>query len=311
MPLFVTVPTDRLAANIGTPPDGVEIRVWDMRSPAPARRIDIVVPPYMGASGSLDALDGLSIGLVQGQSIGYDGVADLLPAGMPYANAASVHETSTAELAVGLMIAAQRQFPRFALAQERGEWAPVFAESLADRRVLLVGFGGVGKAIARRLAPFEVELTALARNARTEHVEGLGEVAVHGIDELEALLPHAEIVMASLPDNAETHHLFDTAMIARMAPNALLVNVGRGPLIDSDALLTALKEGRIRAASDVFEPEPLPAGHPLWTAPNLLITPHGGGASTAMNPRMARLVRTQIERMLAGEPPVNVVIPAS
>ncbi|WP_298863269.1 2-hydroxyacid dehydrogenase [uncultured Microbacterium sp.] len=311
MPLLVTVPTDRLAANIGTPPDGVEIRVWDMKSPAPAGRIDIVVPPYMGAGGSFDALDGLSVGLVQGQSIGYDGVADLLPAGMPYANAASVHETSTAELAVGLMIAAQRQFPRFALAQERGEWAPVFAESLADRRVLLVGFGGVGKAIARRLAPFEVELTALARSARTEHVEGLGEVAVHGIDELEALLPAAEIVMASLPDNAETHHLFDTAMIARMAPNALLVNVGRGPLIDSDALLTALKEGRIRAASDVFEPEPLPAGHPLWTAPNLLITPHGGGASTAMNPRMARLVRTQIERMLAGEPPVNVVIPAS
>jgi phosphoglycerate dehydrogenase-like enzyme len=311
MPLLVTVPTDRLAANVGTPPDGVEIRVWDMKTPAPAEHIDIVVPPYMGASGSFDALDGLSVGLVQGQSIGYDGVADLLPAGMPYANAASVHETSTAELAVGLMIAAQRQFPRFALAQERGEWAPVFAESLADRRVLLVGFGGVGKAIARRLAPFEVELTALARSARTEHVEGLGEVAVHGIDELEALLPAAEIVMASLPDNAETHHLFDTAMIARMAPNALLVNVGRGPLIDSDALLTALNEGRIRAASDVFEPEPLPAGHPLWTAPNLLITPHGGGASTAMNPRMARLVRTQIERMLAGEPPVNVVIPAS
>jgi phosphoglycerate dehydrogenase-like enzyme len=309
--LLVTVPTDRLAANIGTPPDGVEIRVWDMSSPAPAERIDIVVPPYMGASGSLDALDGVSVGLVQGQSIGYDGVADLLPAGMPYANAASVHETSTAELAVGLMIAAQRQFPRFALAQERGEWSPVFADSLADRRVLLVGFGGVGKAIARRLAPFEVELTALARSARTEHVDGLGDVAVHGIDELEALLPDAEIVVASLPDSAETYHLFDAAMIARMAKNALLVNVGRGPLIDSDALLVALQEDRIRAASDVFEPEPLPAGHPLWTAPNLLITPHGGGASTAMNPRMARLVRTQIERMLAGEPPVNVVIPAS
>jgi phosphoglycerate dehydrogenase-like enzyme len=230
---------------------------------------------------------------------------------MPYANAASVHETSTAELAVGLMIAAQRQFPRFALAQERGEWSPVFAESLADRRVLLVGFGGVGKAIARRLAPFEVELTALARSARTEHVDGFGDVAVHGIDEIEALLPDAEIVVASLPDSAETYHLFDAAMIARMAKNALLVNVGRGPLIDSDALLVALQEDRIRAASDVFEPEPLPAGHPLWTAPNLLITPHGGGASTAMNPRMARLVRTQIERMLAGEPPVNVVIPAS
>lgn len=311
MPLLVTVPTDRLVENLGELPDDVELRVWDMKSPAPAERIDIVVPPYMGQSGSLDALAGLTVGLVQSQSIGYDGVADALPAGMPYANAASVHEASTAELAVGLMIAAQRRFPRFIKAQERGEWAPVFADSLADRRVLLVGFGGVGTALARRLAPFEVELTAVARSARTEHVEGVGEIAVHGIDELETLLPEAEIVALSLPATDETHHLFDAEMIERMAPGALLVNVGRGPLVDTDALDAALRADRIRAASDVFEPEPLPAGHSLWTAPNLIITPHGGGASTAMNPRIARLIRRQIDRMLAGEAPENVVIPAS
>lgn len=311
MRLVVTVPTDRLAANIGDLPDGVDLRVWDMRTPAPAKRIDIVVPPYMGATGSLNALQNLSVGLVQSQSIGYDGVADILPAGMPYANAASVHEASTAELAVAMVLAAQRQLPRFVRAQDRGEWDPVFAESLADRRVLLVGFGGVGTAIGQRLAPFEVKITALARTARTEHVDGMGEVIVHDIDELPALLPDAEIVVLSLPGNSETHHLFDADMIARMAPKALLVNVGRGPLIDTDALVAALQEGRIRAASDVFEQEPLPTGHPLWSAPNLLITPHGGGASTAMNPRIARLVRAQIERMLAGEPPVNVVIPAS
>lgn len=310
MPLLVTVPNERLATNIGEVPADVDLRVWDMRSPAPADHLDIVVPPYMGSTGSLEALEGLSVGLVQSQSIGYDGVDAILPSGIPFANAASVHETATAELAVGLMIAAQRQFPRFAAAQQRGEWAPVFADSLADRRVLLVGFGGVGKAIAQRLAPFEVSITALARSARTEQVEGLGDVAVHGIDELPALLPDAEIVVLSLPGNAETHHLFDEAMIARMAPGALLVNVGRGLLVDTDALLPALQEGRIRAASDVFEQEPLPEGHPLWKAPNLIISPHNGGAATAMNPRMARLVRAQIERMLAGEAPLNVVIPA-
>ncbi|WP_227468209.1 2-hydroxyacid dehydrogenase [Microbacterium sp. YJN-G] len=309
MSLLVTVPTDRLAANIGAVPDEVDLRVWDMKSPAPAQHIDIVVPPYMGSTGSLGALEELSVGLVQSQSIGYDGVAELLPAGMPFANAASVHEASTAELALALMLAAQRRLPRFVLAQERGEWSPVFADSLADRRVLLVGFGGVGKAIAQRLAPFEVEITAVARSARTEQVEGVGEVAVHAIDELPALLPEAEIVVLSLPGGAETHHLFSTDLIGRMAQNALLVNVGRGPLIDTDALLPALREGRIRAALDVFEQEPLPQQHPLWSAPNLLVSPHGGGASTAMNPRMARLVRTQIERMLAGEPPLNVVIP--
>lgn len=279
-----------------------------MRSPAPADRIDIVVPPYMGGSRVLTALEGLQVGLVQGQSIGYDGVAEALPSGIPFANAASVHEASTAELAVGMMIAAQRQLPRFVRAQDRGEWAPVFTESLADRRVLLVGFGGVGTAIARRLAPFEVELTAVARTARTEQVEGVGEIAVHGLDELDALLPDAEIVVLSLPASDSTHHLFDGERIARMAKGALLVNVGRGPLIDTDALVDALSADAIRAASDVFEEEPLPSGHPLWSAPNLLITPHGGGASTAMNPRIARLIRRQIDRMLAGEPPVNIVM---
>ncbi len=304
----MTVPTERLAANLGALPDGVELRIWDLRSPAPADRIDIVVPPYMGGSRVLTALEGLQVGLVQGQSIGYDGVAEALPSGIPFANAASVHEASTAELAVGMMIAAQRQLPRFVRAQDRGEWAPVFTESLADRRVLLVGFGGVGTAIARRLAPFEVELTAVARTARTEQVEGVGEIAVHGLDELDALLPDAEIVVLSLPASDSTHHLFDGERIARMAKGALLVNVGRGPLIDTDALVDALSADAIRAASDVFEEEPLPSGHPLWSAPNLLITPHGGGASTAMNPRIARLIRRQIDRMLAGEPPVNIVM---
>lgn len=308
MSLLVTVPTERLAANLGALPDGVELRIWDLRSPAPADRIDIVVPPYMGGSRVLTALEGLQVGLVQGQSIGYDGVAEALPSGIPFANAASVHEASTAELAVGMMIAAQRQLPRFVRAQDRGEWAPVFTESLADRHVLLVGFGGVGTAIARRLAPFEVELTAVARTARTEQVEGVGEIAVHGLDELDALLPDAEIVVLSLPASDSTHHLFDGERIARMAKGALLVNVGRGPLIDTDALVDALSADAIRAASDVFEEEPLPSGHPLWSAPNLLITPHGGGASTAMNPRIARLIRRQIDRMLAGEPPVNIVM---
>lgn len=307
MTLLVTVPTDRLADDLGPLPDGVEVRVWDLSGPAPADRIDIVVPPYMGATESLTALEGIEVRLVQGQSIGYDRVADYLPAGKPFANASSVHEASTAELAVGLMIAAQRRIPQFVQAQDRGEWAPEFSESLADRRVLLVGFGGVGAAIARRLAPFEVELTGVARSARTEHVEGVGDVDVRAIEELPALLAKAEIVVLSLPASAETQSLFDAEMIGHMAPGALLVNVGRGPLVDTDAMVAALQEGRIRVASDVFDPEPLPAGHPLWSAPNLLIAPHCGGASTAMNPRMARLVRTQIERMLAGEPPLNLV----
>ncbi|MGL3149088.1 2-hydroxyacid dehydrogenase [Microbacterium sp. A82] len=306
MNLFVTVPTARLAENIGTLPEGVELEVWDMHSPAPRERIDLAVSPYMGSSKVLGNLEGLDIGLVQSQSIGYDGVADVLPAGMPFANAASVHEASTAELALALTLAAQRQFPRFVLAQQQGEWSPVFAESLADRKVLLVGFGGVGEAIALRLEPFEVELTVVARTARPVWHERLGRVQVHAIDELETLVADAEIVILTLPGGAATHHLFDERMLARMPDGALLVNVGRGTLIDTDALVR--EGGRIRAALDVIDPEPIPAEHPLWTTDGVLISPHVGGASTAMNPRIARLIRKQVERMLRGEAPVNVVI---
>ena len=306
MSLFVTVPTARLAENLGALPEGVDLEVWDLKSPAPRERIDLVVGPYMAGAKALGALEGLDIGLVQSQSIGYDGVEDALPAGIPFANAASVHETSTAELALALTLAAQRQLPRFVLAQQSGAWSPVFAESLADRKVLLVGFGGVGEAIALRLEPFEVDLTVLARTARPVWHERLGRVQVHAIDELPDLVADAEIVILTLPGGAATHHLFDDEMLGRLADGALLVNVGRGTLIDTDAL--ARQQGRIRAALDVLDPEPLPADHPLWTTDGVLIAPHVGGASTAMNPRIARLIRKQIDRMLRGETPANIVL---
>lgn len=306
MSLFVTVPTARLAENIGALPEGVELEIWDMASPAPRERIDLVVPPYMGGAKFFGALDGLDVGLVQSQSIGYDGVEEQLPAGIPFANATSVHEASTAELAVALTLAAQRQLPRFVLAQQDGQWSPVFAESLADRKVLLVGFGGVGEAIALRLEPFEIDLTVVARTARPVWHERLGRVQVHAIEELPALLPDAEIVILALPGGGATHHLFDDEMLGLMSDGALLVNVGRGTLVDTDAL--ARQQGRIRAALDVLDPEPLPAEHPLWKTDGVLIAPHVGGASTAMNPRIARLIRKQVERMLRGEAPVNVVL---
>ncbi|WP_404474550.1 2-hydroxyacid dehydrogenase [Microbacterium aerolatum] len=306
MSLFVTVPTARLAENIGALPEGVELEIWDMASPAPREQIDLVVPPYMGGAKFFGALEGLDVGLVQSQSIGYDGVEEQLPGGIPFANAASVHEASTAELAVALTLAAQRQLPRFVLAQQDGQWSPVFAESLADRKVLLVGFGGVGEAIALRLEPFEIDLTVVARTARPVWHERLGRVQVHAIDELPALLPDAEIVILALPGGGATHHLFDDEMLGLMSDGALLVNVGRGTLVDTDALVR--QQGRIRAALDVLDPEPLPTEHPLWKTDGVLIAPHVGGASTAMNPRIARLIRKQVERMLRGEAPVNVVL---
>lgn len=284
-------------------PGAVEFVTWDMRSDAPLDTFDIVVPPYMDAASALEQLAGIRTRLVQSQSIGYDGVAAALPPGNVYANASSVHEASTAELAMALMLAEQRGIPRFVRAAERGEWAPARLASLADRRVLIVGYGGVGKAVEARLAGFEVQVTRVASRARED--DGL---PVHGVDELPALLPHADIVVIGTPLTDATRGLVDDAFLSALPDGALVVNVARGPVVDSDALLKHARSGRLRFALDVTDPEPLPQGHPLFALPNVLISPHVGGATSAMMPRMAGLLRRQIERMLAGEPPLNVVL---
>jgi len=301
--LVVSVPSERLAEDLAPLPAGVEVVVWPMDGPAPRERFDLVVPPYLSMTAVLARLEGVEVGLVQSQSIGYDGVIEHLPAGLRFANAASVHETSTAELAIGLAIAAQRRLDRFAVDTAAGRWAPVFADSLADRRVLLLGYGGVGKAVAARLAPFEVDLTVVASRARDE--DGM---PVHGVSELPALLPSAEIVILTLPGGEETRGIVDDAFLSALPDGALVINVGRGSLVDTDALVDHIRRGRLRAALDVTDPEPLPDGHPLWGLPGVLIAPHVGGASSAMHPRIARLVRTQIERLAAGQDPLNVVL---
>lgn len=307
MSIVVSVPGSALLntyeALPGPSPQGVEFVQWDLKSPPPRDHFDIVVPPYMGGIAVLAALEGVRAELVQSQSIGYDGVASVLPAGFVFANAASVHETSTAELALALMLAVQRGIPDFVRAAERGEWAPERLASLADRRVLIVGYGGVGKAVEARLAGFEVEITRVASRARDE-----GDLHIHGIDELPALLPAADIVVIGTPLTDATRHLVDDAFLSALPDGALVVNVARGAVADTDAVLKHATAGRLRFALDVTDPEPLPHGHPLFALPNVLISPHVGGASSAMLPRMARLLRRQIERMLAGEPPLNVVL---
>lgn len=299
----MSAPAGHLADDLQPLPEGVELIEWQMDAPAPRDHIDIVVPPYMSASVILPRLEGVGTRLVQGQSIGYEGIVEHLPAGHTFANAASVHETSTAELAVTLALAAQRSLPRFVRAQDAHRWEQDFSPSLADRRIMLLGYGGVGTAIAARLVGFEADVVPVASRARIE--DG---ITVHGVDELPELLGTTEILIASLPGGASTRHIIDDSVLSALPDGALVVNVGRGTLIDTDALVDHLRRGRVRAALDVMEPEPLPEDHPLWTLPGALIVPHVGGASSAMQPRITRLVRRQIDRMLAGEPPVNVVI---
>lgn len=306
--MIVSLPTDAgLREALGDVP-GARFVTWDLDGPAPEARIDIVVPPYLGGSKRLAHVAEVETRLVQWQSIGYDGIDRSLPAGVPVANATTVHETSTAELALALTLAAQRGIPDFVHDADKHRWGGETLPSLADRRVLLVGYGGVGKAIDARLAGFEAQVTRVARSARRDRDLAGAEVQVHGLDELPRLLADAEIVILAVPLNDGTRGLMDARALAALPDGALVVNVARGPVVDTDALVAELQTGRLRAALDVTDPEPLPEDHPLWSCPGTLISPHVGGDSTAMLPRVSALIRRQIERMQRGEQPENLVL---
>jgi len=306
-PISIAVPTERLERDVraqltADEAASVDLFVWPMEEPTDRPHIDVVVPPYLTARAAVPFLADITTTLVQGQMIGWDNIPAILPAGHRFANAATVHETATAELALAMILAAQRDIPTHVRNQDQAHWGRLWSRGLADKRVLLLGYGGVGKAVADRLAPFEVELTVVASSARTE--DG---VTVHGIDELTSLLPDSDIVVLTLPGNAQTEGLFDATTLALLPDDALVVNVGRGVLVDSDALVAETRSGRLRAALDVTDPEPLLSDHALWSSPGVLIIPHTGGAADPMHKRVAALVTRQIRHLLAGEEPENVV----
>ena len=236
--------------------------------------------------------------LVQLLSAGAERFAGRLPEGVLLCNARGAHTPSTAEWAVTATLAAQRGIPFFVREQDAGRWSSATFASLVGARVLVVGAGDIGTTIGRMLAGFDVELTYVARSAR----DGVRSTA-----ELPQLLPHADVVIVIVPVTPETTGMVDATFLAAMPDGALLVNAARGVVVDTDALLAELTAGRLRAALDVTDPEPLPEGHPLWSAPGLLLTPHVGGAVPDTNARAVAAVTDQLTRVLAGEPLVNVV----
>jgi phosphoglycerate dehydrogenase-like enzyme len=245
-------------------------------------------------------LRGLKV--VQAPFAGVDTFLPLLPPGLTLCDAQGVHDIPTAEWAVAVILAMQKHLPFYFGLQQQENWVrPRHAESIdeiADKIVLIVGHGSIGRAIESRLAPFGPRLLRVARRAR----EGVSPVS-----QLDELLPQADIVVVITPLTAETRQLMNVDKIARMKRGALLVNAARGEVVDTDALVQALNEKRIRAALDVTDPEPLPAGHPLWKAPNLLITPHTAGVSPKFLGRALKLASEQAERFARGEPLLNVV----
>ncbi|MGH3715229.1 MAG: 2-hydroxyacid dehydrogenase [Micromonosporaceae bacterium] len=282
------------------PPD-VHVEVYAGSGPVPSdpAAVEILVPPFLAGpemTAVLDRMTGLKV--VQLLTAGAEVWVGRQPEGVTLCDARGVHTSSTAEWVVTAILAYLRSFPRFARAQAAGVWDYTVTDELAGKRMLIVGSGDIGEAVAARLAPFQVSLTRVARRAR----EG-----VHGVDELPALLPEAEIVVLLVPLTDATRGMVDAEFLARMADGALLVNAARGPVVDTKALNEELATGRIGAALDVTDPEPLPDGHPLWTMPNLLLTPHVAGSVRGMLPRAYRLVAEQLRRYAAGQPLDNVV----
>ncbi len=261
--------------------------------------VEVYVTPYAVGPKVADVIPRMtSLRYVQTLTAGVDNIRPAVPPDVTLCSGRGIHDTSTAELVLTLVLSSLRGVPAFVRAQDRHEWTPGWHPALADKTVLLVGYGAIGAAVEARLVPFECSVVRVARSARD---------GVHAITELPALLPDADVVVLVLPLTDETRGLVDASFLASMKDEALLVNVARGAVVDTAALVAELTSGRLRAAVDVVDPEPLPADHPLWDCPGLLVSPHVGGSSSAMWPRAYRLVRDQLHRIANGEEPVNIM----
>lgn len=288
--------------KLGEPPDGLryETVVTDGKDlPASAAEVEFYVPAYDLGAGQGTVLERMPrLEVVQTLTAGVDHIRAEVPDGVLLCNGRGIHNASTAELALTLTLASLRGIPGFVDDQHAGHWHQGWRRSLADSTVLIVGYGDIGAAIERRLAPFEVDVLRVARTRRD---------GVHTLADLPDLLPRADVVVLVIPGTSETRGLVDRRFLDAMKEGALLVNVARGSVVVTDDLVDALQAGEVRAALDVTDPEPLPPGHPLWSTPHTLITPHVGGATPAMWPRAYALVRAQLERFARGEPLANVM----
>ena len=286
---------------MGGLPAGMAADVWTggEQLPDSADEVEVVVLPFGVSASRMLVLSKLPrLRLIQLMSAGAENAIPFVPLGVTLCNARGVHDPAVAEWITAVILAQTRQLPRFVTAQRAGIWEPVRSESLAGQTVLIMGYGSIGEAVERMLAPFGVTVERMARHARP---------GVSGMDDLSTALPAADIVILLVPVTPATTGLVDARFLSQMRDHALLVNAARGSIVKTDALVAELQSGRLRAALDVTDPEPLPAGHPLWSAPGLLLTPHVAGAMTTTMSRVMAVVRDQLARYAAGEPLLNIV----
>lgn len=297
----VCVPDDNAIDLLGPVPDGVQVVAWngEKAKPAGLEHTKFWVPQVEDSTELPEKFAAMpELDVMQLLSAGVEDVVGHIPDGVMLCDARGVHGPAVAELVLALILASQRRLPHFLAAQRDGRWDLIEGDDLRQKKVVVIGAGDLGEQTARRLRAFDADPIMVAHSARD---------GVHSTDELPELLPQADIVVLTLPLTASTEGLVDADFLARMPDGALLINVARGRIVDTDALSAELTAGRLRAGLDVIEPEPLPAGHPLWAVPNLIITPHAAGHIKQSGPRAFQLVNDQLRRYLAGDTLINVV----
>ncbi|WP_299433797.1 2-hydroxyacid dehydrogenase [uncultured Meiothermus sp.] len=283
-------------------PEGVEVAFLPREAPLSERalRAEFAVAPYGSGSrrffAELPNLRDLKV--VQTLTAGVDWILPHLPTGMVLCDAAGIHDIPVSEWIVAAVLGAIKRFPEFRDAQREQRWAYRWVDDLEGSTVLFLGYGSIARATEKRLTPFEVKFIRVARTAR----EG-----VYGFAALSELLPKADVVINLLPYTPQTHKLIGAEHFAQMKPGALFVNAGRGKTVDQEALVEAIRARLVRLVSDVSDPEPLPEGHPLWSLPEVFLTPHIAGSTPRLFERGFKLVHQQVARYVRGEPLHNVV----
>ncbi|HEU5062470.1 MAG TPA: 2-hydroxyacid dehydrogenase [Solirubrobacterales bacterium] len=296
----VWLPDNPDRASLGELPEVVEINRIPRDGPLPQEieAAEFLVPPF-GSSRVIEALPRLSaLRVVQVNSAGVDWIASSVPEGVTLCSARGTRDAPVAEWVVGAILDSYKGLARFRRQQEQARWRPRMPRELAGSKALIVGYGSIGRAVEKRLRPFGVEVMRVASRRRGD---------VYGVEAIDELLPQSDIVIVLLPATPETVGLIDKQKLARLKTGALLVNAGRGTVVDMEALIDELESSRLQAALDVTDPEPLPPDSPLWKLPNVLITPHIAGDSPAADQRVYQLIGDQIRRHLEGRPLLNIV----
>ena len=310
---------DELLADL--PPEAKVVRI--PRQPTEALEVDFWILPFARkvAKEVLPHLRGVKV--AQTMMAGVEWVLPWMPKEIVLCDGRGVHDISVSEWVLTAILASMKRFPLYRDLQRQQKWrldaaasdpfltldgvhagqGELLCEDLEGKTVLIVGYGSIGAAVEGRLQPFNVPILRVARTGRENP-------KVYATGDLHQLLPQADVVVLIVPLTEQTRSLIGAAELALMKPGALLINAARGPVVDTEALVSALQAQTLRAVLDVTDPEPLPPGHPLWSAPNCMITPHIGGSTPEFIHRAFQFGAQQVRRFIAGETLENVVTEA-